>query len=439
MNSNESHSNNEDRTKGDILIVDDNSDNLHLLAEILTENGYKARLAISGSLALQSVQLTLPDLILLDIQMPDMDGYEVCRRLKADKRTCNIPVLFISGLIEVADKIKGFSVGAMDYIAKPFYHEEILARVETHVSLSRAKRRLEEQNLRLQKEIMERIRAGKELQKTQTQMLQSEKMASIGQLAAGVAHEINNPAGFISSNFETLASYQKDVNRFIEHCRKLTRNFMKDIPKEKVPIIITDLVEQMVSLEDEIDIDYIQKDSLDIIKECKEGIERIKNIVIDLIDFARPGEEGLVDTAINKGIESTLNVVWNEVKYKAKVTKDYGDLPLIKGYPMQLNQVFMNILVNAAHAIEEQGEINILTTANADKGYIEIRITDNGAGIPKENLSKIFDPFFTTKDVGQGTGLGLNVAYNIVKKHNGSIDVQSIPGKGSTFIIRLPF
>ncbi|MCK5096667.1 MAG: response regulator, partial [Desulfobacteraceae bacterium] len=382
-----------------------------------------------------------------------MDGYEVCRRLKADTRTRNIPVLFISGLAGVTDKIKGFSVGAMDYIAKPFYHEEVLARVKTHVSLSRANKRLEEQNVRLQKEIKERMQAGKELRKshdelsqalaelkrTQVQMLQSEKMASIGQLAAGVAHEINNPAGFINSNFETLMGYQKDANRFIEHFRILTRNLMEVIPKEKLSIIITDLVEQMVSLEDEIDIDYIQKDSLDIIKECREGIERIKNIVIDLRDFARPGEKGLVDTDINKGIESTLNVVWNELKYKTKVTKDYGDLPLIKGYARQLNQAFMNILINAAHAILEQGEIKILTLVNSEKGYVEIRITDDGVGIPKENISKIFDPFFTTRDVGKGTGLGLNVAYNIVKKHNGTIDVDSTPGVGTTFVIRIPF
>ena len=453
MNITDIHANNESSIKGDILIVDDNPNNLHLLAKLLTENGYKARPAPSGSLALKSVQSTLPDLILLDVKMPDMDGYEVCRRLKADMRTRNVPVIFISALAEATDKIKGFSVGAMDYIAKPFQHEEILARVKTHVSLSRAGRRLKEQNLRLQKEIMGRMQAGKELKRshdelsqaltelkrTQAQMLQSEKMASIGQLAAGVAHEINNPIGFINSNFETLAGYQEEVNCLIEYCRTLTRDLMKAISKEKLSSAVTDLVEQIISLEGEIDIDYIQKDILDIIKECREGIKRIKNIVIDLKEFARPGEDGLVGTAINKGIESTLNVVWNELKYKAKITKDYGDLPMLKAYAGQLNQVFMNILVNAAHAIEEQGEINILTRANADKGYVEIRITDNGVGIPKENLSKIFDPFFTTKDVGQGTGLGLNVSYNIVKKHNGTIEVQSTPGVGTTFIIKIPF
>ena len=194
----------------------------------------------------------------------------------------------------------------------------------------------------------------------------------------------------------------------------------------------------MVSLGDEVDIDFIRKDILDIIKECRQGTERIKNIVMDLKEFARPGEDKPAAVDINKGIKSTLNIVWNELKNKASVTKDFGDLPLVNCYPRQLNQVFMNILVNAAHAIEEQGEINIITKANED-GYVEIRISDTGSGIPRENLSKIFDPFFSTMDVGKGTGLGLNVAYNIVKMHKGTIDVESTSGKGSCFIIKIPF
>jgi signal transduction histidine kinase len=157
--------------------------------------------------------------------------------------------------------------------------------------------------------------------------------------------------------------------------------------------------------------------------------------VIDLKDFAHPGEQKLQYADINRNLDSTLNVVWNELKYKTKVIKDYGDLPEVRCYPQQINQVFMNLLVNAAQAIEKKGEIKIATRAL--DGQVEIKIGDTGSGISKEDLSKIFDPFFTTKDVGKGTGLGLNVAYNIIKKHKGSIDVESELGRGATFIIRL--
>ncbi|MCK4485579.1 MAG: GHKL domain-containing protein [Desulfobacterales bacterium] len=184
------------------------------------------------------------------------------------------------------------------------------------------------------------------------------------------------------------------------------------------------------------DIDFVLDDIPNLMKESQEGAERIKKIVIDLKDFAHPGDQELKYADINRSLDSTLNIVWNELKYKSTVTKDYGDLPQVRCYPQQLNQVFMNLLVNAAQAIEKQGEINIMTRAL--DGKVEIAISDTGSGIPEENLSRIFDPFFTTKEVGKGTGLGLNVAYNIIKKHKGAIDVESEVGKGTTFTIRIP-
>ena len=272
------------------------------------------------------------------------------------------------------------------------------------------------------------------LKTTQSQILFSEKMASVGQLAAGVAHEINNPVGFVSSNLSTLSDYQNDINKLIEHYKKFITN-LKDAAKN-LPFPIEKKIDQIETLEKEIDIDFILDDVMNLVGECKDGTERIKNIVLDLKDFAHPGEDKLKFTDINNGIESTLNVVRNELKYKTVVTKDYGDLPLVECYPQQLNQVFMNIFVNAAQAIEKQGEIRITTRGIDD--CIEIKISDTGSGIPKENLSKIFDPFFTTKDVGKGTGLGMNIAYNIIKKHKGTIDVESTVGEGTTFTIRIP-
>ena len=261
-------------------------------------------------------------------------------------------------------------------------------------------------------------------------------MASVGQLAAGVAHEINNPTGFVSSNLKTLSDYQDDISGIIKAYRKLMEDLKNVMSKDAFPSFFKDQIEQIMRLEEEADLDFIMDDIGDLIKDCREGTERIKKIVIDLKDFAHPGEDKVQITDINNGIESTLNVVWNELKYKTKVTKEYGKLPEIKCYPQQLNQVFMNILVNAAQAIEKQGKIHLSTLA--DDGYVEIKIRDTGSGIPEEHLSKIFDPFFTTKEVGKGTGLGLNVAYNIIKKHNGTIDVKSEVGKGTEFNIRIP-
>ncbi len=288
-------------------------------------------------------------------------------------------------------------------------------------------------NIELEKE---RNETQEEKRKLETQILQSEKMASIGQLAAGVAHEINNPTGFISSNLNTLAGYDKDLRSLIAQYSNFIAGLKDAMATEKGRASILEKLDRISEIEKESDIDFVLDDTPNLIKECREGTERIKKIVIDLKDFAHPGEQKLQYADINKNMESTLNVVWNELKYKAKVIKEYGDLPQVKCYPQQLNQIFVNLLVNAAQAIEKKGEIRISTRKIDDS--VEIKISDTGAGIPKENLSKIFDPFFTTKELGKGTGLGMNVAYNIIKKHKGTINVDSVVGKGTTFTIRIP-
>jgi signal transduction histidine kinase len=268
------------------------------------------------------------------------------------------------------------------------------------------------------------------------QLLQSEKMASVGQLAAGVAHEINNPTGFVSSNLKTLADYQKDLSRVIVEYRTMVSTLADQPSAIGVPKILSEQAQAITAIESEIDIGFILKDIPDLIEESREGTERIKKIVMDLKDFAHPGMDKACEVDINHGIESTLNVVWNELKYNATVTKDLSDLPKIKGYPQQLNQVFMNILVNAGQAIPDKGEIRIRTRAS--NGHVEIRIQDTGTGISPENLKKIFDPFFTTKEIGKGTGLGLHVVHSIVEKHRGTVEVASEVGRGTTFTISLP-
>lgn len=287
-------------------------------------------------------------------------------------------------------------------------------------------RELQDRNSRLQDKQAEMEALIFQLKDAQSQLLQSDKMASIGQLAAGVAHEINNPVGYVNSNLNTLDKYVTDMCTLLDAYEKAAVRLSPDDPA----------VEQLARRRQSIDVEFVKQDMPAILKECREGITRVRKIVNDLKDFSHASGAEWQWTDIHKGLDSTLNIVHNEIKYKAEVIKDYGDLPEFKCMPHQLNQVFMNLLVNAAHAIEKQGTIHIRTAFDGQEICVEI--TDTGKGIMPEHLPHIFEPFFTTKPVGQGTGLGLAISYNIVKKHGGRIDVASEIGKGARFRIRLP-
>jgi len=336
---------------------------------------------------------------------------------------------------KISDLVEVFAAGADDYITKPFKPDELKSRINTGERILT----LEHNHHKLQKEMNEKNieldKAIKDLKETQSQILQSEKMASIGQLAAGVAHEINNPIGFVGSNLSTLADYLKDINTLLGHYGSLKQN-LKDADLEKLPGDLKSITQTIEKYEEDIDIEYLKDDITELLSDCAEGTERVRKIVADLKNFAHPGNDKKKLMDVNQGLESTLNVVSNEIKYKAQVIKDFGKIPLVEGFPQQVNQVFMNILVNAAQAIEEKGEIHIKT--QEENKNVKITIADNGSGIPEENIGKIFDPFFTTKAVGKGTGLGMNIAYNIIKKHKGTISIESKVGSGTTFTIILP-
>jgi two-component system NtrC family sensor kinase len=264
-----------------------------------------------------------------------------------------------------------------------------------------------------------------ELQATHSQMLQQEKMASIGQLAAGVAHEINNPVGFIMSNLATLGKYGERLVGFIQAQADA-------LAAPSSPERMAELAE----LRRRLKLDQIIADLGQLIRESIDGAERVKKIVQDLKSFSRMDEVEWKTADINDCLESTLNIVWNELKYKAVVNREYGGLPLTRCNPGQLNQVFMNLLVNAAHALEREGTITVRSWHG--DGSVNVAIADTGCGMTEEIRKKIFDPFFTTKEVGKGTGLGLSISYDIVKKHGGEIRVESEVGKGTTFTVTLP-
>ncbi len=446
-------------TQEQIIIIDDTPANLRVLSSLLKENGYLVRSFPSGKLALAFIEKFSPSLILLDIKMPNMNGYEVCQHLKANELTCDIPVIFISALDEVMDKLKAFTVGGVDYITKPFQAEEVLARISTHLELTRLQKllkqenymqaqQLAEQNKQLQRVNQELEKANQELNKkydelkqAQLTIIQSEKMATLGNLVAGVAHEINNPVGFISGNLDYATEY-------IQYLMDLLELYQQGIDWNS---------QTTQNKIEEIQLDYLLKDLPRLIDSMKEGTKRIAEISKSMRTFSRDDTIAKVAFNIHDGIDSTLLILRhrlkaNEVRPEIEVVKNYGELPPVYCYPGQLNQVFMNLIANGIDAIDESNvgktfaeikaapnQITITTEIDSKTQQAIIRIGDNGIGMSEEVKNKIFCHLFTTKGVGKGTGLGLSISRQIVvEKHGGKITCTSELGTGTEFIIYLP-
>ena len=408
-------------TEIEILVIDDLRDNLRLLSNLLTEQGYIVRKATSGIMGLRSAQLEPPHLILLDICMPEMDGYEVCCQLKALEETRHIPVIFTSALDDALDKVKAFQSGGVDYITKPFHVEELLIRVENQLKVQGFTKILEQQ-----------------IEQMQLQSVQQEKLSALGNLVSGVAHEINNPLGFLAGNIQPALDYVKDLLELIDLYQRKYPNDQDT--QEKISAI---------------DLDYIREDLPKSVSSMKEGILRIQEISNSLRTFARADLDYPVTYNIHEGIDSTIMILKhrlkaNEIRPEIQVIKQYDHLPEIECYAGQLNQVFMNILANAIDALDESNigqsftdivaNPNIITIKTSRKNnQVQISIADNGKGMSEEVKAKIFDHLFTTKSVGKGTGLGLAIAQQIiVEKHHGSLEVQSQIGQGTEFAIELP-
>jgi len=274
-------------------------------------------------------------------------------------------------------------------------------------------------------DITERKQSEIMLQQMQGQIVQQEKMASIGQLAAGVAHEINNPMGFITSNLTSLGKYAGRLDEYIAALQQSLGSCPTHPDMDAID-----------KLRQKLKVDYIISDVCELVNESLDGANRVRRIVQDLKSFSRVDQVECCRTNLNEALETTINIAWNELKYIATLERDFGEIPEIVCFPQQLNQVFLNLLVNAAQAFEKQG--NIIVRSWRDHDSVFVSVSDDGKGMPEEIRSRVFEPFFTTKEAGKGTGLGLSISADIIRKHGGEIGVESQPGVGTTFTIRLP-
>jgi PAS domain S-box-containing protein len=308
---------------------------------------------------------------------------------------------------------------------------DITKRREAEIKIAEQTRSLKASQQALEDQSRALRKSNEMLRENQTQLVHSEKMASLGQLAAGIAHEINNPIGFIRSNLATL-------NEYVETFKVLFRAYDRLAAAIRIgdPDQAQEAFQEVEVLLQKEDLGFVLDDIDLLLAESINGAERVKEIVQNLKSFARIDEAEIKEADVNEGLRATVRMLWNELKYKCTVTEKLHPLPPIRCFPSQLNQVFMNLLVNGAQAIADKGEI-ILETEATDTEIV-IRVTDTGCGIPAENIPRLFNPFFTTKPVGKGTGLGLAISYGIIKKHQGTIGVESEVGKGTTFTIRLP-
>ena len=463
--------------KETILVVDDTPENIDVLVGVLRET-YKVRAALNADQAFKAIAKNMPDLVLLDIMMPEVDGYEVCRRLKATPETKDLPVIFLTAKTEVSDEVKGFSLGAVDYITKPISPPVVLSRVATQLSLKQALVSLGSKNQQLKKTLTD-------LKTAQDQLVLSEKMAALGQLVAGVAHEINTPLGAIKSSAETASS---SLNAIIETFRnqeksldqshiellwKLLGNDTAEKPafsprerRQAAKDLLTQLEktgvnvgQREVRLLIELGLQNAPDLYLPVLKnEQKSEIlslanqfsnlgkgiqtismagEKASKIVFSLKSYSHFDQTGEKTRAnILAGIETVLTLYQNQMKQAVHLTMEFEEIPEIQCFPDELNQVWTNLIHNSLQAMKNEGT---LTIRGEKKGTdLMVSISDTGPGIPEEIQPKIFQPFFTTKPAGEGSGLGLDIIKRIVDKHNGKIAFQTQAGVGTTFSVTIP-
>jgi signal transduction histidine kinase len=439
----------EKQQKYKILVVDDEPVNRQVLVNHLSLYQYEITEAASGQEALNLLnQGWKPDLMLLDVMMPRMTGYEVTRKVREKWQPNELPIVLLTAKNQVSDLVIGLQAGANDYVTKPITKDELIARIKTHcmqaatfLENTRLYLELQASETREREKALQLEQSLQDLQTMQLQMLQSEKMASIGQLVAGVAHEINNPISFVLGNL----SYAETA---IHDLIKLIILYQNNHP-ETVPEIVREI--------ERIDLSYLIQDLPKLMVSLKMGTERIRQISISLRTFSRGDTDQKVEFNLHEGIDSTLMILKHRLKGNSKrpeivIIKDYGDLPPINCYPGPLNQVFLNLLANAIDVLDDVTEeisyqeyqyrpqkISIRTELSQDEQWAIIKIKDNGMGMKEDVKQKIFEHLFTTKPVGKGTGIGLSISRQIVvEKHGGKLSCFSTYGEGSEFVIEIP-
>jgi len=404
-----------------LLIVDDEEPVRNLFAKCLAER-YSCETAANAQEALDRLQQKQFALVITDIQMPGIGGIELLRKINELYR--DTAVIIASGIDRTQRVIDAIRMGAYDYLVKPCELDVLelcVQRALERRTLLRNARRYKED---LENRNIELARQKTELERIQAQLVHSEKMASLGQLAAGVAHELNNPAGFIFSNMTILPKYVARVEEIL-------------LSYEQVSLNDSD-AERIEAVKSKTDYENVLADLTSIAADSYNGAERIRDIVQNLRLFSRLDEAEFKQVDLHESIESTIRLL---SKYYSSplitLRRDYGNLPLINCYAGQLNQVWMNLLANAAQAIgDARGEVRIKT--ECDQETVSACVSDTGKGIAPEHLKKIFDPFFTTKPVGEGTGLGLSISHGIVARHRGTLTVESVLGEGTSFKVSLP-
>ncbi len=403
-----------------ILIVDDEAGVREMFAEYLRES-FECKTAASAEEALVELAAQPYALVISDVMMPGRNGVELLREINLRYR--DTAVIMVSGVDRPQRVRDALRVGAFDYLIKPCELGVLTLSVERALerrSLQRTARiykdHLESQNVEL-------ANRQRELERLQAQLVHTEKMASLGQLSAGIAHELNNPAGFVYGNMDLLQGYISELAKLFDAYDTVA------LPEDAALLVD--------SLKAQIGYERLMGDLNSIISDCREGAQRICDVVKNLRLFSRLDEAELKRINIHEGIDSTIRLLSSYYSTGHIVLRrDYTDLPPVNCYAGQLNQVWMNLLVNAAQAVSDQGEVTISTRRDGDS--VAIAISDTGTGIPEDERSRIFDPFFTTKPIGEGTGLGLSISYGIVERHGGTIAVVSELGTGTTFTVRIP-
>jgi len=437
-----------------VLSIDDDKYFGKYIGDILRGEGYEVTTARSGEEGLEIVERQTFDCIIVDFIMPGLNGDEVCRALKSHEAFRDIPVVLLTTRGDRKDMIAGLNAGADDYILKTIDRDVLKSRIramlrrkhfqdentriqqelkakEVEATRARLDRDLAEAKARmadaLRKKNQELEAANQQLRATQAGLIQAEKMAALGLLVAGIAHEINNPLAYVFNNLETIERDLRDLDEIVA------------LYRESLPFVeqaSPEMARAIRQLEEELELATIRQEVGSFIADSKDGVERIKNIVVNLRNFSRldEGERQRVD--VTEGIRTTLKIIDHMIKPSIQVVELYEDIPMIECYPGLLNQVFMNLLVNACQAVGPSGKIEIRACIRSNRIIIEI--IDNGCGMDDEVKAKVFDPFYTTKPVGSGTGLGLFTTYGIIQKHGGEITVESTPGVGSRFALNLP-